>query len=127
MKYAIYDPDDLSGKLLSVVESNVVPDLPLDESTLWMIAPDNAHPETHYLINGEIVERQDMPVLISPDGLSIAGIPDGASVRLGGDASDNFTMDDSGIVNFTLDPGSYVLFVYLFPYKDLELRWTVPQ
>ena len=122
--FVVYDATGL------ILRSGVcaLADMDLQAGAGELVMEGLANDTLEYVVDGAIVQRPPMPVLVSAttvpaNGVSVVsftGIPAGALMRVNGPARDAFTVDD-GVADLTFDaPGTYQIDIDLFPYIYLE-------
>lgn len=84
---------------------------------------------SHYVSEGLVVERPDMPITVGPadiraDGIdvfSVSSAPTEVSVTLDGVVSDEW-VESSDTIALTINvPGTYGLYLSKFPFKDVRV------
>lgn len=124
--YVIFDNAGL------IVQTGSVPDdmvqLQGDPENARFVVAGTAGMDTHYVLDGIIVERPDMPARVSrsavqADGVEqavIVGAPAGATVFVTGPSNMTGEADGSDIALTFAIAGSYTISISLFPYKHME-------
>lgn len=107
MNYVVHDEN---GEILRRI---TVPDSMLPQEN-WLKG--YADDLSHYVLNGEIVERPAMPAGLS--GMTISGVPAGAVLTID---SQPVGMADGTPIDLSFDlPGDYRFTAELFPYITYE-------
>lgn len=95
-----------------------------DESSEAVLFDQLVEGSTHYIVNGEVVDRPSMPLSVASDQqlevdqvLTIEGIPPGSEVI----HPDGATIVNDGFVEWaSVEPGRYSFRIINFPYVEVS-------
>lgn len=109
--------DTATGRIICVTTLREW-DTPMSNEILYENAPTDIG-GTHYVLNGEVVPRPVMPLVIT--GNHIEGIPVNSELWL---ENIVYTVDDGEVdIDFTY-PGTYPVRITKFPYLDFNGEFT---
>ena len=116
MNWLIYE--DTTGQILSIFsgpEEEVINYLREGVSAI----EGDGHFTTHFVNNGEVLERQPLPYIL--DGLVLSGLPQDTQLIIG---EHTYTVTD-GVAELAFEyPGTYTVQLRCFPYISADLEVT---